>query len=82
MSTLDILTKYRAELLVGLTVTLQLCAIVWGVGIAAGAAIGVAGARWQLLVGLPSRATSFVLGAVPVLVFLFWLHYPLQSLLE
>jgi ABC-type amino acid transport system permease subunit len=45
-----------------------------------GVLLGSAGARWKKSVGLPSGWMSSVLTAIPVLVFLFWLHYPLQSI--
>ena len=79
MSVWDILVNYNIAFLKGLAVTLQLCAIIWGSGIILGAALGVAGARVPGWVGGPSRAVSFVLGGVPLLVFLFWLHYPAQA---
>jgi polar amino acid transport system permease protein len=81
MGSLDILFKYRDQLLHGLWVTMQLCLAVWIIGIAAGLSLGVAGARWKLAVGLPSRVLSFILSGVPILVFLFWLYYPLQYML-
>lgn len=80
MTVWSILTTYYPAFLGGLTVTLQLCAIVWSIGILLGAALGLAGARWRLWVGFPSRTISFVLGSVPLLVFLFWLHYPAQAM--
>jgi ABC-type amino acid transport system permease subunit len=46
-----------------------------------GTALGLAGARWKFAVGIPSKVISFTLAGIPILVFLFWLHYPLQSLL-
>jgi polar amino acid transport system permease protein len=81
MTVLDIIWTYRKDFLYGLWVTLQLCLLIWPIGILAGVLLGVAGARWKALVGWPSRAVSFVLSGIPVLVFLFWLHYPLQYLL-
>jgi ABC-type amino acid transport system permease subunit len=33
-------------------------------------------------VGLPARIISFLLAGVPTLVFLFWLHYPAQAMLD
>jgi len=78
MSALDIIWSHRQEFQRGLQVTLQLCLIIWSIGILTGVVIGVAGARWKTAIGLPSRAVSFVLSGVPVLVFLFWLYYPLQ----
>ena len=82
MSTFDLLYKYRADFLTGLMVTLKMCAIIWPVGILVGTLLGAAGAKWRRAVGWPSKAASFVLGGIPILVFLFWLHYPVQSLLE
>lgn len=66
----------------GLLVTLKLCLVIWVLGLALGAVLGVAGAKWPVRVGVPSRIASFVLSGIPVLVFLFWLHYPLQALLS
>lgn len=82
MTVLDILVQYYPAFFGGLKVTLQLCAIIWGAGLVVGTALGVAGARWRLWVGAPSRTVSFILGSVPLLVFLFWLHYPAQALLD
>jgi polar amino acid transport system permease protein len=77
---LDILWTYRTGFLSGLAVTLQMCAIIWSAGIIGGTALGWAGARWKAEIGLPSRLISFFLGGMPLLVFLFWLHYPLQAM--
>lgn len=81
MTVYEILVHYRAGLVAGLLVTLQLCVIIWTVGTALGTVLGVCGARWPRAVGFPSRTISFVLSGIPVLVFLFWLHYPLQAML-
>lgn len=78
---LEILWTYRREFLGGLFVTLQLCLLIWPIGILAGAVIGVAASHWKRVVGRVSRAMSFILAGVPILVFLFWLHYPLQAML-
>ncbi len=82
IETFDILWSYRDEFLSGLFVTVQLCALIWPIGIVLGTLIGVAGAYWRRSVGRVSRGTSFLLSGVPVLVLLFWLHYPLQSALN
>jgi polar amino acid transport system permease protein len=81
VSTFDILWTYRAAFLSGLTVTLKLCAIVWSVGLSVGVVIGTLSARKPSTIGLAHRTMSFVLGGLPILVFLFWAHYPLQVLL-
>ena len=78
MNSFQILYQYREDFIVGLTVTLKLCLLVWTIGLIFGFLLGFAGAKFKRYIGLPSRIISFVLGGVPVLVFLFWLHYPVQ----
>lgn len=80
MSVFDILINYYPAFLKGLAVTLQLCGLIWVSGIVVGTALGFAGWRQKLWVGVPSRAFSFLLGGIPLLVFLFWLHYPAQAM--
>ena len=82
MGIFDILWTYRNDFLHGLMVTMELCLIIWSVGIVAGVALGAAGAKWKVVVGLPSRFASFVLSGVPILVLLFWMYYPLQYILS
>ena len=81
MTVFDILVKYRVEFLLGLRTPVQLCVYIWLAGIAVGTLLGIAGAKWRIAIGLPTKAISFILAGVPVLVFLFWMHYPLQSYL-
>ena len=78
MNSLQILYQYKADFLVGLTVTIKLCLLVWGIGLLFGFIIGYAGFKFKVAIGIPSRIISFLLGGIPVLVFLFWLHYPVQ----
>jgi len=80
MSVWDILVNYHVAFLKGLAVTMQLCALIWTSGIVLGATLGWAGAHWKMSVGIPTRAISFLLGGIPILVFLFWLHYPAQAM--
>lgn len=79
MSVFDILVNYYPAFLKGLAVTLQLSSIVWACGLILGGALGLAGARYKY-VAIPSRICSFLLGGIPLLVFLFWLHYPAQAM--
>lgn len=81
MSAFDIILRHRAEFELGLWVTAKLCFVIWPVGIILGTLLGSAASRWKVLAGIPMRAASFLLSSVPVLVFLFWMHYPAQSLL-
>lgn len=82
MSVIDILINYHQAFLKGLYVTLQLSIIIWGSGIFIGGALGLAGNRHPQWVGTPSRIFSFLLSGVPILVFLFWLHYPAQAMFD
>ena len=65
----------------GLFVTISLCLIVWIVGLVFGVIFGALASRDKGGVGRYLKTTSFLLESIPVLVLLFWLHYPLQSLL-
>lgn len=76
---LDILWTYRQGFLQGLAVTLQMCMIIWIVGIGAGAFLGVQAAKHKIALGKPLKAFTFILSGIPLLVFLFWLHYPAQA---
>jgi His/Glu/Gln/Arg/opine family amino acid ABC transporter permease subunit len=78
MSVFDILVRYQSDLLHGLGVTVKLFLFIWMLGIAAGVIVGVASFRWHIWIEWPARAMSFLLSGIPVLVLLFWLHYPVQ----
>ena len=80
MSVWEILVRYHDGFLSGLVVTLRLCAAIWGLGLVAGIALGSASHRLPRAIGVPGRAASFLLTGIPVLVLLFWLYYPAQTL--
>jgi His/Glu/Gln/Arg/opine family amino acid ABC transporter permease subunit len=82
MDIFEILYEYREGFLSGLGVTIKLCAIVWLSGLMLGSILGVLGTKWGKFIGLPSRMATFILSGTPILVFLFWLHYPLQEILR
>lgn len=82
MSTIDIIITYREGLLAGLLVTLKLCLVIWTAGILIGTAVGYLGSRYPTEIGTPSKISSFVLSGIPILILLFWLHYPLQAMLQ
>jgi polar amino acid transport system permease protein len=79
MDFIQLLARYHAGLWDGLFVTLRLCLIVWATGLAGGFLLGIAADRLPQEVGSPLRAVSFVSSSIPVLVLLFWAHYPLQA---
>jgi His/Glu/Gln/Arg/opine family amino acid ABC transporter permease subunit len=74
-----ILSAYSGPLLSGALTTLELAAIVWGVGLGLGIVIGTIRA-WlpPFLKGLSALVFSAV-SSVPILVYLLWFHYPLQA---
>ncbi|HMV02153.1 MAG TPA: ABC transporter permease subunit [Chitinophagales bacterium] len=75
---LDIIIKHKEGFLKGLIVTFEICLIVWIVGLLLGTAIGYFISR-NKVINRTIKTLSFLLSGVPVLVFLFWLHYPAQS---
>ena len=77
----QILRDYHEAILSGLWMTLKLSLVIWSSGLVLGTLIGIASDKWKMGVGIPLRFGSFVLSGLPVLVLLFWLHYPLQSIL-
>ncbi len=78
----NIIVGYREALLGGLLVTLGLCLIVWSSGLILGTLIGFLGSEYLSEIGKPTKVISFILGGVPILVFLFWLYYPFQQILQ
>lgn len=76
----DILWRYREAFAGGLRETLELASIAWGAGIVLGSMLGYLSSRSRIVGGF-SRVIAFLLSGVPVIALLFWLHYPLQSML-
>ncbi len=81
MSVWNIIYTYKEGLLSGLLVTLGLCVIIWLSGLIFGVLFGAFAHRQKKSTGWFLKILSFLLASTPVLVLLFWLHYPLQSLL-
>src|SRR5207248_847460 len=76
----EIIWKYREGFVSGLVVTFKLAAITWVIGLALGTGFGVLAHRWAKAVGLPLRASAFILSGIPFLVLLYWAHFPLQTM--
>lgn len=74
---IEIVIKHRQGFLSGIAVTLKLCILVWSIGISLGSLTGMLSSKWKVF-NIFTKTFSFVLSVVPVLVFLFWLHYPAQ----
>lgn len=74
---IEIVIKHRQGFFSGIAVTLKLCILVWSIGISLGSLTGMLSSKWKVF-NIFTKTFSFVLSGVPVLVFLFWLHYPAQ----
>ena len=78
---LQILIQYHNLLLQGFLTTIELLGCIILIGITFGIPLGVIGVRYNPEIGKVIKTTRFITKVIPVLVFLFWLHYPLQGLL-
>lgn len=78
---IEIIVTYKEAFLKGLCVTLALAAITWGVGLVIGSILGFLSTHWHKSWGIAIRSFSFLLSGIPILVLLFWLHYPAQQIL-
>ena len=74
-----IIIDYREAFIQGLIVTIKLCLTIWTFGLVIGGTLGVLETKWSGI-AVVSRSLAFVISGIPVLVFLFWLHYPVQAL--
>lgn len=79
---IEIVHNFGGAFLLGLSVTLQLALVVWISGLGCGFLFGAAAASHPSTVGRVLSLGAFVLSGIPLLVLLFWLHYPLQALLN
>ena len=77
----QVLIQYHYLLLQGFLTTLKLLGCIMLIGIPFGILLGVICGRYNPKIGKVIKASRFITKVIPVLVFLFWLHYPLQSLL-
>ncbi len=77
----DFWYRYGAQLLGGARVTLRLVSLIYTVGLPAGIVLGVLRARVGRAVALAFTGLSIAVSATPILVLLFWLHYPAQQIL-
>jgi polar amino acid transport system permease protein len=81
MSVLEVIYQYRFAYLSGLYVTLKLCCFAWIVGLTGGSIIALGAEWWPRFLGWPLIVLSRITEAIPIMVLLFWLHYPIQAAL-
>lgn len=79
MDTINLLIKYKEAIFNGLLSTVHLFMIIWILGSGFGFIIGILSSRMKKTFGIFSRFVSFFLSGIPILVFLYWAHYPMQS---
>ncbi len=77
----QVLIQYHHLLLQGFLTTLKLLVCITLIGVPLGTLLGIIGGRYNSDVGKVIKACRFITKVIPVLVLLFWLHYPLQGLL-
>jgi polar amino acid transport system permease protein len=78
---IDVVWEFRYAYLSGLIVTLKLCAVAWLAGLFGGGLTALSAEWWPRLIGWPALLLSRTTEAIPILVLLFWLHYPTQAAL-
>jgi His/Glu/Gln/Arg/opine family amino acid ABC transporter permease subunit len=77
----QVLINYHHPLLQGFLTTLKLLGFIMLIGVPLGTFLGVIGGRYSSGLGKAIKGARFITKVIPVLVLLFWLHYPLQGLL-
>ncbi len=82
MNFFEIFVAYKEGLLQGLRVTLELCLLVWTIGIVLGTFVGIINAKYKKSFGFILKILSMLISGVPVIVLLYWLYYPLQQQLQ
>ncbi len=78
---IDILIEYHYLFIQGFLTTIKLLLLIMVIGIPFGVLLGVLGGRYSKSVSLGVSGLKFFTKIIPVLVLLFWLHFPLQSIL-
>ncbi len=81
MGVFEIISKYQSEFLTGVWVTTKMTLMIWLIGIIVGTLLGILVSKYRLFVGIPVGIATYSLGSIPIVVLLFWMHYPLQELL-
>ena len=77
-----LISEYQEAFLKGLGVTFNLYIIIVIFGLFFGLLFGALSYKYKFNFGLVIRSISFFLTGIPILVFLYWFHYPFQKLLS
>lgn len=65
----------------GFITTLELLGAIMAIGLPLGTLLGIVGGKFNTELGTIIKGARFITKVIPVLVLLFWFHYPLQSML-
>ena len=82
MNIFEILIAYQKGFSQGLLVTLELCLLVWGIGIILGSVVGILSAKYKKSIGFISKIVSSLISGVPIIVLMYWLYFPMQQQLD
>ncbi len=78
---MHLIIQILPQLLSGFSVTVALWGTIICIGVPFGIILGVVAARFSSEIQSIIKGAHYMTKVVPVLVLLFWLHYPLQGLL-
>lgn len=78
----NILIQYHTLWLHGFITTVKLLTCIILIGVSMGTVLGVLGGRIDTAIGNGIKKLRFITKVIPVLVLLFWFHYPLQSIFK
>lgn len=81
MSVFQIIIDYKEAFAQGLFVTMQIAVLCWSLGIILGTFAAYCGYFHYKPINLFIKGAAFVLSSIPLLILLYWCHYPLQELL-
>jgi len=82
MTVFQILSEYRFMFLEGLKTTLLLVVYIYPIGLVIGTILGILSHQYNKTIGIIIRIFSTIIAATPILVILFWLHYPMQYMMD
>lgn len=77
----DIIIRHQTAFTNGLIVTLELSLLIWSIGIILGSVLGYFSSQNTVLQRV-NKVSTFFLSGVPILVLLFWAHFPLQAIFQ
>lgn len=78
---INVLIEYQYLFLQGFLTTIKLLLLIMVIGVPLGVLLGVLGGRYSRFISFGVSSLKFLTKIVPVLVLLFWLHFPLQAIL-